>query len=279
MPRIATITCVVENTAQPGSPLWGEHGISFWIETNDGRVLFDTGQTSAVLLHNLALLGKQLSDINALVLSHAHNDHTGGLAAVLAERAGVSLYANPDIGRPRFSHRGEHYHDIGLPMPVGALAQFADLRRHAEPAEVLPGVWTTGEIRERPELQGSSANLMVPAGLGWQPDPYQDDLSIVVETQEGLVLICGCCHAGLLNTLAHVVRKFGRQPFAVIGGTHLASAEGPALQHVVNVLKHDYEPMRLYPCHCTGQKAFVALAHAFGESVHPCPAGTILTFA
>lgn len=273
-----TITCVVENTAQPSSPLWGEHGVSFWIETGGGSVLFDTGQTSAVLLHNLALLGKHLSDIEALVLSHAHNDHTGGLSSVLAERAGIPLYANPDIGRPRFSHKGGAYRFIGLPMPVGALGELSALRLSAEPAEVLPGVWTTGEIRERPELEGRGPNLVVPSGEGWLQDPYKDDLSLVIETREGLVLLCGCCHAGLLNTLAHVVRKFGRQPFAVIGGTHLVSAEGTALQHVIDVLKSNYEPMYLYPNHCTGQRAYVALAHAFGEMVRPCPAGATLTF-
>ena len=275
---MVTITCVIENTAKPSSPFWGEHGISFWIESGDGCVLFDTGQTPAILLHNLMMLDKAPDDIDAIILSHAHNDHTGGLPAILSLRPGLPLYANPDIGRPRYSRRGDRYHYIGLPMPLDALGRLVDLRLSAEPVEVLPGVWTTGEIRERPELEGRGANLVVPDGEGWRPDPYQDDLSLVFETQEGLVLLCGCCHAGLLNTLAHVERHFGRQPVVVIGGTHLVAAEGTALQHVIDVLRSAYQPMRLHPSHCTGQRAFVALAHAFGEQVHPCPAGTVLSF-
>ena len=136
-------------------------------------------------------------------------------------------------------------------MAMDALAQLADLHLSADPVEVLPGVWTTGEIHERPELEGRGADLFVPDGEGWRPDPYQDDLSMVLETAQGLVVVFGCCHAGLLNTLAHVTRTFGRQPIAVLGGTHLVSAEGAALQHVVDVLRNSYPRMRLYPDHCT----------------------------
>jgi 7,8-dihydropterin-6-yl-methyl-4-(beta-D-ribofuranosyl)aminobenzene 5'-phosphate synthase len=272
------IGCVTENTVQPSSPFWGEHGLSFWIESDHGCVLFDTGQTSTVLLHNLMLLGKSLDEVDVVVLSHAHNDHTGGLPAVLSHRLGLPLYASPDIGRPRFKATDGCYSYIGLPLPLDALGQMADLRLRAEPVEVLPGIWTTGEIHERPEIEGRGANLFVADGESWQPDRYQDDMSMVVETQEGLVLVCGCCHAGLLNTLAHVSRIFGHPPAFVLGGTHLVSAKGPDLQHVVDVLRDTYASVRLYPNHCTGQQAYVALANAFGDRLHACPAGTILTF-
>lgn len=272
------ITCVTENTAKPSSALWGEHGLSFLIETGDGRVLFDTGQTATVLYHNLAHLGVSPSDLDALALSHAHDDHTGGLHALLAQRPGLPLYACPDLGRARFSRKEGHYRYIGLPMPLEALAQMADLRLHAAPAEVLPGVWTTGEITERPEPEGSGPNLFVQEDGRWEPDHYRDDMSMVVATAGGPLLVCGCCHAGLLNTLAHVTRVFGQPPVAAVGGTHLVRTEGAALQHVIALLRDDYPAMRLYPNHCTGQHAYVALAAALGERVQPCPAGSVLTF-
>jgi 7,8-dihydropterin-6-yl-methyl-4-(beta-D-ribofuranosyl)aminobenzene 5'-phosphate synthase len=276
---MTTITCITENTATRGSALWGEHGISFLIETPDGRVLFDTGQTSAVLLHNMALLDISLRTVDALVLSHAHNDHTGGLPVVLAQRPGLPLYASPDIGRPRFSRSKENrYHPIGMPLTGEALAHFADLRLHAEPAEVLPGVWTTGEIRERPEPEGRSPNHVVPDGDGWQPDPYRDDMSMVLETAAGLVLVCGCCHAGLLNTLAQVERTFGREPVVIMGGTHLASADDAELGHIVEVLQGMSGLEHISPSHCSGERPYVALSAAFGERVQPCPAGTALAF-
>lgn len=271
------ITCLTENTALRGSPFWGEHGLSFCIETERGCVLFDTGQTALVLLHNMALLGKSLNDLDAIVLSHAHNDHTGGLPVILSRRPGLPVYASPDIGRPRFNHKEGRYRFIGLPLPMEALTHLANLRLSAEPAEILPGVWHTGEIIERLEPEGRSLHHFVPQGEGWQPDLYCDDISLVLETREGLIVVCGCCHAGLLNTLAHVQRMFQGRIVAVLGGTHLESSEGSALQHVVEVLR-EYGPLRLYPNHCSGERAYVALSTAFGERVQPCPAGTTLTF-
>ena len=103
-------------------------------------------------------------------------------------------------------------------------------------------------------------------------------MSLVLETRQGLVVVCGCCHAGLLNTLAHVKQTFQRPIFVVLGGTHLESAAGDALQHIVTELAETYGPLQLYPNHCTGERAYVTLTMAFGERVQPCPAGTTLTF-
>jgi 7,8-dihydropterin-6-yl-methyl-4-(beta-D-ribofuranosyl)aminobenzene 5'-phosphate synthase len=272
------ITCVIENTVQRGSSFWGEHGLAFYIEIDDRSALFDTGHSEPVLLHNFALLGKCPRDADALILSHAHTDHTGALAAVLAQKPSLPVYASPDLFRPRFARRGDHYESIGLRLTQMELSQQADLRLNAEPVEVLPGLWTTGEIRERPEREGSSVRLVVPHEDGWQPDPYRDDMSLVMETNQGLVVICGCCHAGLLNTLAHVRRMFQRPIIAIIGGTHLESADIAYLQHITAVLSQIYGSPRLYLNHCTGEQAFVVMANAFGELVKPCPVGTSLSF-
>jgi len=273
-----TITCITENSATRGSPFWGEHGLSFLIEIGDRRILFDTGQTSAVLLHNMALMDVSPRDVDAIALSHAHNDHTGGLPAMLCARPGLPLYANADLGRPRYSRKDGRYQPIGMPYTIEELAYLSDLHLSSEPQEVLSGVWTTGEIVDRPEGEGRSPAHVVPDGDGWRPDPYQDDMSIVMETGAGLVLVLGCCHAGLLNTLAHVTRHFGAAPYVVMGGTHLAAADNNQLRHIVEVLQGMSNLERIYPSHCSGERPFVALATAFGDQVQPCPAGTVLAF-
>jgi 7,8-dihydropterin-6-yl-methyl-4-(beta-D-ribofuranosyl)aminobenzene 5'-phosphate synthase len=272
------ITCVIDNTVQQGSAYWGEHGLVFYLETDQGHVLFDTGQSGAVLQHNLTLLDKSLANVSGLILSHAHHDHTGGLSTVLSEKPGLPLYASPDLFRPRFGLREDGYKSIGLTLTQSELAKMAELRLNEAPVEVLPGVWTTGEINERPEPEGRSPRHFVPAGDKWQPDPYQDDFSLVLETQEGVVVICGCCHAGLLNTLAHVRRLFPDPIIAILGGTHLVTADEAHLQRVIEILRDRYDSPRLYLNHCTGTQAYVALVHAFGERVSACPAGTMLTF-
>jgi len=271
------LTCLVDNAVRPHSRFRGEHGLAFLIESEDGKVLFDTGASGEVLLHNLEVARVALWDISALALSHGHRDHTGGLPALLERRPGLPLYAHPDLPRERFSQREGEMRAVGLPLSVEELRHRADLRLSAEPQEILPGVWTTGEITDRPEPEGRSSRHFVRGEGDWVADPYRDDMALVLETPRGLVLVCGCCHAGLLNTLLHVRRAFGRDPVAVAGGTHLISADDAHLRRLAEVLQR-LGPPALYLNHCTGQTAYVALAGAFGKRVAPCPAGTVLEF-
>jgi 7,8-dihydropterin-6-yl-methyl-4-(beta-D-ribofuranosyl)aminobenzene 5'-phosphate synthase len=270
------VTCVVENAVGDHSKFWGEHGLAFLVETKSGCILFDTGQSGTVLLHNLELLGIEPGAINALAISHAHYDHTGGLPALLDQVAGIPLYAHPDLFRERFSRR-EKLKSVGLPLKRETLAQRLAFQLSAEPTEILPGVWTTGEITDRAEPEGRSAHHLVRGLEGWEPDPYRDDMALVLETGKGLVVLCGCCHAGLLNTLAYVRCTFGVDITAVAGGAHLLQADEAHLRRVIEVLRELGLP-RLYLNHCTGQRAYVVLAQALGEVVAPCPVGTSLNF-
>lgn len=276
-----TLSCVVENTAQRSSALWGEHGVSFAVETPEGWVLFDTGQSGDVLVHNAGVMGIHLDQFDALAISHAHYDHTGGLERFLAfARPGIPLYSHPSMFQERFSIKEDKPESIGMRLTKEQLAESTDLRLSTEPTEILPGVWTTGEIMDRTEFEGRSRNHIVRENGEWLPDPYKDDLSLVLDTHDGLVVVCGCCHAGLLNTLAQVRRAFPKRIRAVIGGTHLASTSPEDLVHAVEVLSAyaGEGDLCLYPNHCTGERAYLALAKAFGDQVRPCPAGTRLQF-
>ena len=270
------VTCVVDNAVCDHSTFWGEHGLAFLIETKSGCILFDTGRSGTVLLHNLELLGIEPRAIDALAISHAHYDHTGGLPILLEQVVGIPLYAHSDLFCERFSRRKE-LKSVGLSLERETLEQWLTFELSAEPTEILPGVWTTGEITDRPEPEGRSAHHLVRGMEDWEPDPYRDDMALVLETGGGLVVLCGCCHAGLLNTLAHVRRNFGVDIAVVAGGTHLLQADEAHLRRVIEVLKELGVP-RLYLNHCTGQQAYVTLAQAFGEVVAPCPVGTSLDF-
>ena len=272
------ITCVADDAVQRSSPFWGEHGLAFLIETETGCVLFDTGQSGTVLLHNLELLGVDPATVDALAISHAHYDHTGGLPALLeCVRPGTPLYANADLFRERFSRREGEPRSVGLSLGREELAARLALCLSDAPQEILPGIWTTGEIVLRPEPEGHSAYHLVREGDAFVPDPYRDDMALVLEMNERLVLLCGCCHAGLLNTLAHVQRTFEGPVVVIAGGLHLTSADADYLRHVGDVLAETESVQRVYPNHCTGEAAFVRLLLTLGPSiVHPCPAGTRL---
>jgi 7,8-dihydropterin-6-yl-methyl-4-(beta-D-ribofuranosyl)aminobenzene 5'-phosphate synthase len=271
------VTCVVDDRALADSGFKSEHGASFLIESAGRYVLFDTGSSASVLLHNLAVLGFAPGRIEALILSHGHNDHTGGLAGLLAQVPGLPLYAHPDLFRERFRKTGTGFKKVGPSMDRAALQDLADVRLSAEPLEVIPGVWALGEISPRVEPEGRSKKHVIREGAGWAADPYRDDLSIVLKTGQGLVLVCGCCHAGLLNTLARVRSIFDRDAVAVVGGTHLVSADAGMMAGIVEKLQ-TYGPPRFWVGHCTGDLAFDALRGAFGEKVSPCQAGTELAF-
>jgi 7,8-dihydropterin-6-yl-methyl-4-(beta-D-ribofuranosyl)aminobenzene 5'-phosphate synthase len=292
------ITCLVDNSAQRGSRFWGEHGLSFLIETEAGRVLYDTGQSGTVLLHNLEVLDIDPATIEALAISHAHYDHTGGLTALLKRtRPVLPLYAHPDLFGERFSQRQAPPQSIGLPLARESLQARTSLRLGTEPQEMWPGIWTSGAIAERPEPEGRSAHHLVRAPEahapasgapeahapasgapeGWVPDPYRDDMSLVVESSQGLILLCGCCHAGLLNTISHVERTFGRPIVALAGGMHLLNATAEHLRRVGELLAAQESVQRIYVNHCSGEVGYVSLLLSLGpHTVRPCPAGTEL---
>ena len=271
------IRCLVDNSVLGSSEYWGEHGLVLLVETDHGRVLLDTGRSGTVLLHNLKQARIDPASITALALSHAHYDHTGGLAALLPLTGRIPVYAHPDIFRERFARHGRRVDRIGPALSREELEALAELHLSAESQQVLPGVFTTGEIRARGELEGRGPNHLIRDGKGWATDPYRDDLALVLQSPRGLALVCGCCHAGLLNTLQHVRDIFPGAVRAVLGGTHLGSLSETQMDHIVQALR-DYGELQVFPNHCTGQPAYVTLAQAFGARVHPFPAGAEVTF-
>lgn len=272
------ITAVVENRTQSGSTLRSEHGLSFWIETPDGTALFDTGQTEEVLSHNMRTLGLNPADVDVLAFSHSHYDHTGGMEYILSNNQDLRLIAHADLFRPRYSLRKGEYKSIGMAVSQQELEKRVKLTFSDEPIEVLPNLWTTGGIHDRPEPVGGSAHLFSGSRQDMQLDQYTDDLSLVLKTADGLVLICGCCHAGILNTLFHVRDHFGGPMTTVMGGMHLKAASDDYLAHVVQVIKADFPGLFIYPNHCTGDNAIQKLKDAFGDRVSPFSTGSTLEF-
>jgi 7,8-dihydropterin-6-yl-methyl-4-(beta-D-ribofuranosyl)aminobenzene 5'-phosphate synthase len=271
------VTCIVDDAVHGHSQFWGEHGVSFLIETVHGQMLFDTGQSGTVLMHNLEKASVDPAHIDALAISHAHYDHSGGLGALLLRTGSVPLFAHPDVFCERFSQRDGRMAKIGPAFTREELEPRVQLRLSDQPQEILPGVCTTGEITWRLELEGRSPRHVIRDGDDWIADPYRDDMSIVLKVRGGWVLVCGCCHAGLLNTLHHVRRQFGESIVAVLGGTHLLDMTDNQMRHIIDVLR-SYGPPRLYPNHCTGLPAYMSLASAFPDQVAPCPASTVVAF-
>ncbi|MBO9998847.1 MAG: MBL fold metallo-hydrolase [Cyanobacteria bacterium SID2] len=270
MVKDLAITVLVENTAW-GRDLLGEHGLAWWIEADGHRILFDTGQ-GYVLKHNAKQLDISLNAAEAIVLSHGHDDHAGGLSDVLAEcGAEVDLYLHPDTLKPKYSPRGE----IGAP-----LRDADELERRvrrlvvtAEPMQVVPGVWLTGTIPRTHPLEDTGGSFWHDRDRQ-EIDRLLDDRSLFIETSKGLVVVLGCAHSGVINTLDYIADLTGvRRIYAVMGGMHLLRANRERLQATVDALSR-YEVQHVGANHCTGTKAISFFWERLLDRCFECRVGT-----
>ncbi len=276
------LSVVCENTAGMPLKILGEHGLSMLIERGRDIVLFDTGQGLGVI-SNAAYLGKDLSKVSCIALSHGHYDHTGGLAVCLEQAPHAKVVGHPDLFSQRFAKRGEEdgaralY--IGIPFledDIRAKASCIELSSQFQ--EIAPGIFSTGEVPRPVGWKSWDTRLLVRDGEGWKPDPFRDDLSLLVETSKGYVLLLGCGHAGLHNIFAHLKERAGiDRLYAVVGGTHLAAADKAAWEDAV-ALFEDWCVEKIAVSHCTGFYAAAFLASHLGNRVVPAHAGTVLEF-
>ncbi len=267
------ITILVENTVQTPD-LQGEHGLSMLVETPEGPLLWDVGQ-SDLFLRNAAPLGVRPEEIRHIALSHGHYDHTGGLADILRIAPDAALHLHPGAFAARFApgRDGAPPRSIGIPFGRDLLVRSCrEILENREPAGILPGITLTGEIPRTSGFEDTGGKFFLDSGLT-EPDPIADDQSLVLETARGLVLLLGCCHAGIVNTLRHVSGRWNTREFALIaGGMHLHSATAERMARTLDALR-GYRIARLVPGHCTGWRAFCALADAFPEAVEPLRTG------
>ena len=273
-----TVLTLVENTAQ-GTGLLGEHGMSCWVETDRGAVLFDTGQGLG-LLPNAETLEIDLGKADAIVLSHGHFDHTGGLRKVLEQTGAKPVFAHPEALAPKYSVRDGKVREIGIPDARADLeALGASFCLDEGPVEIIPGVTATGRVPRVTDFERPGENFQSGPKDRLAHDMIWDDQSLILETAEGPVVVTGCAHAGIVNTLLYASELAGGKRFtAVVGGTHLVGANEEGLARTIEGLRQ-FDIGRMAPCHCTGFRGQVGLLNAFGDRFTLNRVGDHLAFA
>jgi len=275
------ITTLSENTAPARRGLLGEWGLSVLVEVDNLKVLLDTGQGISTA-HNADVLGIELSQINKIVLSHGHYDHTGGLRQVLGRiKKEAEIIAHPEVwaAKYRYNPNEKHYNYIGIPFQRDELEDLgASFSLTTKPEWLTQDIVTSGEIPMLNDYEKIDPNLYIKKGGEFHPDSLRDDQALFIKTNQGLVVILGCGHRGVINTLRHAQKLTGIEPIhTLIGGTHLIHASEAQLELTIAELKA-LGVQQLGVSHCTGMWAATRLAQEFGEKFFFNNVGTCITF-
>jgi len=269
------ITTLSENTANHG--FLAEWGISILVEADGLRILVDTGLSFSAV-HNAELLGIDLSTIDRVVISHGHADHTGGIREVLRRSGEIQIIGHPDIWTSKYVRRSEETEQYcGIPFSREELESLgAHFNLETKPVYINDRIMTTGEIPMLTSYEKIENNLFVKEGGILQPDKLADDLALIINTDFGLVVILGCAHRGIINTLRHAQSLTGNETvYAVIGGTHLYRASEERIEKTIADLKQ-MGIQKLGVSHCTGFLAASRLAGEFKDVFFLNNAGTRL---
>lgn len=271
------ITILCDNSVGPISGTLGEHGFAALVEPCGGEpFLFDTGQ-GFTLLHNAARMKKDLAAACKVILSHGHYDHCGGLMPLLEAHGGREVFAHSGVfaQRHRLKDTGECY-PIGIPYDRPAYeAKGAAFNLGDQFREIAPGIMLTGEVPRVTGFEKGDQGLFCDC-TGQELDLTTDDQSLVIETERGLVILLGCCHAGLVNTLEHIAYQCGRRDiYAVVGGSHLGFCGQEQLERTIAMLR-ETGVSKLAFSHCTGFAASARFSREFPREFQAAMVGYTL---
>lgn len=247
------LTVLVDNNTFIDRYYYGEPGLSFYIEDGDLKLLFDTGY-SDIFLSNANKLGIDLSKINYLVLSHGHNDHTGGLK-YLKDRdlSKVTLVAHKDV----FVKREYEGLDISSPVSINDLK----VKEYIEANKVInitDKLLFLGPIERSTDFEGKPLGVLTDTG---EPDYLLDDSALVYKGKQGLFIITACSHSGICNIINYAKSVTGINKInGLIGGLHLMK-DDERLDKTIDFLSKE-KITNLYPCHCVALKPKIKLANA-----------------
>lgn len=266
-------------------PLTAEHGLSLYIEVRSGSdihsLLMDFGGSPDGVTRNVAPLRLDLSKVEALVLSHGHFDHTGGMEDLVKnfippERLPLPIYVDREVFARRYLANPN-----GVTIDLGAISREMvaglnlELREISAPTAILPGVLLTGEIPRVVPFEQGSPLLEVEHDGRRVKDHFPGELSLVFNVAgRGLVVVSACAHAGIVNTVRWAREATGEEKvLAVLGGFHLSGAPEEKIQSTVEALQ-EFQPELIVPMHCTGFAATRAISEKMGSSFQLYSVGT-----
>jgi len=268
------LTVLLENTTCGAAAC--AHGLSFYIETERHRILFDAGPKGNLLRENAALLGIDLSAVDIAFLSHGHYDHSGGLAAFLQMNGHAPVYLHSAALQPHYAMAAPVPRYIGIDHSIAA-----DFN---ERLFFTDGICTIDEtllcfsdVKTADYLSGSNHSLLEPDGTGYQPDRFLHEQNLLIRENGKVILLAGCAHRGIVNILRRAAEIAGRVPDAVYAGFHLTNPDRGADEPEALIRSVGAEllrwPCRFYTGHCTGTGPYAILKEYLGDRLTPLSSG------
>ncbi|MDD2620165.1 MAG: MBL fold metallo-hydrolase [Syntrophomonadaceae bacterium] len=272
------ISILVENTT-PIPALTGEYGFSALISIDGRKILFDTGSADA-LFHNARQMGIKLEEVSDLLISHGHFDHTSGMLALCSDFGGKRIFTHPNIFADKsiLSSRGD-IRKIGVPFSkqelLDAGAEFVFVDKFCE---ILPGVFISGEIPRKNEFEDTGGNFRIQAGNELVVDELLDDMALIIDHPDGLIIVSGCAHAGIINTIDYACKMTSRSKIlAFVGGTHLINASEERMSRTISAIK-EMDIEKIAVGHCTGFYAAARLYNELGSRLVKADTGMTFRF-
>ena len=248
------ITVLIEDTALPGQNLLAEHGLSLLVETPESTFLFDCGQSGAAW-QNAFRLGIDLSEVQFVILSHSHYDHAGGLPSLLQYASPGILYTGPGFWQEKFSHDGEtgEYKYKGCGFMKEDLSAWGMEQRICEGLmQIDSQVWIVHGFSRRYPFETIPAKFV--CGEEKEPDTFRDEICLVLKEKDGLAVVTGCAHNGILNIVSSVKEKINLPVHRIVGGIHLSGEKQERVDKTLAMLREmGIHSMNL--CHCSGDAA------------------------
>jgi 7,8-dihydropterin-6-yl-methyl-4-(beta-D-ribofuranosyl)aminobenzene 5'-phosphate synthase len=270
--RVKSLRIEVLSTMLSSGSGIGEWGFAAIVDVDGRRILFDTGGRPETALKNAKELHVDLTNIPDVILSHHHPDHTGGLLmlrkSVLKDnkpQALATIHVGKGIFYPRRDERGQ-VSEAMAERRVDFEGLGGRVVEYDHAVEIFPGVWLTGPVPRKHPEQNWASGIQVQTADGWKEDNIPEDMSLIFNTEGGLVLLSGCGHAGVVNTIEYVRDQIRKAPLvAAIGGFHLYDLPDDRLEWTAGKLK-EFGIQNLLGAHCTGIEALYRIRQLTGLS-------------